>query len=250
MDRLAPPDSAEHPWKLTFIVEGPIRRWNPPVAVLECGSHQLLLEGENIPSTCRDVVSEARSTGTKLISSLLENTSGGLIAKGRLASAPIAHLQYMGIPTTAFVDEEASSFGGTLLMACPQRVVRARSSILFHQFHRRPMGDEKEGDIDDSVSPEKYPLVSPRHAFRRKLLRWLTGNTDPDHHPWVLGRAYEAFQDPENHLDDVRFTGEELHIAGAVNRAVNSRSSLAKAYLAHHQTPPKQWHPRIQQFFT
>lgn len=247
MEEIAPPDSVEHPWKLTFIVKGPIRRWNQPSAVLEKAGRQELVEGSELaPASC-SLIAQAKKSKHDLISSLLENTAGGFLKYGVQASGPIAYSNNMGFPTTAFVGREACSFGGTLVMTCAHRVTLGNSKIHFHQPF---LLSENEADLENFASEGNASLAFPRHQFRSQLVNWLKNNTSPEHTGWVLARTFRAFRDSENHLDDVTFKGWELKVAGIVERAVKRKASLAKAYALHSKSKPEQWHPKIQEFFT
>lgn len=232
----------QEPWRLTFIMDGPIEHENPPLVVVERRNLHELTTGERISDKTYQVSKEAKTEGVDLLSSALLRTPGGYVAVGHPLLGSIAYLNYEGVPTTAFVDDHTESYGARILAECRQRVGRIDSNIMWHQTYFLDTNKRRE----DSKTPK---LTHPRELFRKRLCAWLESNVVPEQQHWVLERAEAAFDDPDNHLDDVEFTGWELKRAGVLNETVRNRRALGTAYAKTMRSSPENWSTQVRRFF-
>lgn len=223
-----------------------LKKKNDPIGIFEGGAKTRLLRGAEIAEETCETVYRAERESRELISALLINTPGGYVTVGQPLTDAVRYMSARNIGTWAFVDNEALSYGGYLLMDSTHRVVRGGSDIMFHQtYFMRP----KKQPILDEKSPQEPELAFPRGDFQRTLRAWLANNAYPEHVSKALTRANRAFQDPKNHLDDVRFKGWELARMGLVDEKVRGTYGLAKRYSEISGTPPHSWHPVIRRFF-
>lgn len=230
---------------MTIVVRD-LERERDPLAVLEQGGESKLYRGSDISMAGYNAVGRAESEGTELISTVLLNTRGGYVKVGQPVSAAIGFMAYSGVPTWAFVDKRALSYGGYVLGLCSSRVVRDFSDVMFHQIHYRASGKYSERDRHGRKLPR---LAAPREEFQKDLVNWLTWNCDSEHLAKALDRAETAFRDPDNHLDDVSFQGLELGRMGMVDEVVNGRGALKARYESVIRKPEDEWHPSVQRFF-
>lgn len=230
---------------MTIIVRD-LERERDPLAVLEQGGESKVFRGFDISRAGYDAVHQAQAERVELISTVLLNTRGGYVQVGQPVSSAIGFMAYSGIPTWAFVDKRALSYGGYVFGLCPHRVVRDFSDVMFHQIHYRASRKYSERDKDGRKLPR---LASPREKFQKDLTEWLTWNCDSKHLAKALDRAETAFNDPDNHLDDVGFQGLELGRMGIADEVVNGRRALKARYESVIRKPEDEWHPSVKRFF-
>jgi len=232
----------QEPWRLTFIMDGPIEHKNPPLAVVQRRNLHELTAGERISDKTYRVSKKANEEGVDILSAVLLRTPGGYVDVGQPLLGSIAYLAYLGIDTTAFVDERAESYGAKILAECGRRIGRANATLMWHQTFQH-------SENNQNIGKTKPQLSYPRELFRSRLRAWLETNVAPEHQHWVLARAEAAFNDPDNHLDDVEFTGLELKRAGLLDEAVTKRRSLGAAYAKTMQSSPENWPTHVRRFF-
>lgn len=231
--------------RITMIVDKPLDEGaTPPCAILEGGHHRELVSGEEIQNALGRYFS--RGVPQQCVSSLLVNTQGGLIVMAAPVCGNIDYLKWLGVSTTAFVKDEASSCGGEMFARCGVRIGLPHTTVMWHQVYYRSPSHYSSGN---SHEEPRYVLANKRSLFRRNLVAWLAQNVRPERRRDALWRAQMAFEDPNNHLDDVEFNGEELHDMGLMDYLAPNLNGLALHYAVHTHTKPADWHPRVQDFF-
>lgn len=226
-----------------MIMSGSIRKRNKPIAVAERAGKVEVYRGKDVSAAAYALEQERIGTNQEIISTLLLNTTGGYVDTGVPLTQAISYLDYQEVPTTAFVDDEACSYGGILFKECAERVVKKSSTIMFHQYYK--LVNKENGEAKDRVE-----LTYPREEFREWFISWIETALHGPHQKWALQRANQAFRDPDNYLDDVYFFGWELKRAGLVKETVNNRRALGLAYARTTQSEPKDWPKHIQNFFS
>lgn len=223
-----------------MVVQGPLRHYNQPVAYIDKDGSREKVSGHDISTAAYQLQQSAGKT-KELISTVLLNTTGGFVAIGHPVLSAVGYFEYHDRPTTAFVDQRAMSYGGTIFTHCAQRVSKVQSKVMLHQTYQYRGEREK--------MPKHPPLSAPREQFRQELLGWLEANVSEEYRNWALGRAKLAFADRRNYLDDVEFIGQDLYRAGVVQRVTQNRADLAQAYAETTRSTPEAWPRQIQAFF-
>lgn len=228
-----------------MIVDGPLEpEATTPRAILEGKGHREVVSDEEIQHALGHYLS--RGTPQQCISSLLVNTQGGLVARATPIWANIDYLKWLGVQTTAFVKDQALSCGGEMFARCGRRIGLPHTTVMWHQVHYHSPSHYSSGNTSEKP---RYVLANKRSLFRRELAEWLAQNVRPERRRDALRRAKMAFEDPDNHLDDVKFNGEELHAMGLMDYLAPNLKGLALHYAVHTHTKPADWHPLVQDFF-
>lgn len=224
-----------------MIMKGSISRRNKPVAVVDRDGKFEKVNGLDVSTMAYELNVERRKARRELISTVLLDTTGGYVLDGSPLVSAVSYLAYEDIPSTAFVDSQALSYGGSIFAICYPRIVGQNSRVMFHQVYYNNVNQKGEA--------KRPKLYHPRDQFRSWLKEWLTDHTDSGKEAWALERAEAAFRDPKNHLDDVNFWGWELEAAGLANKAVLGRGSLALAYAKTTRSDPVDWPVQVRCFF-
>lgn len=164
---------------------------------------------------------------SRLRISLLIDTPGGAGYHARDIRHLATHSHKHGGTVQAWVNKQASSAGAMMFEAADERHALTDSRFLWHNGSHVDQENTAPGLRDEEVELE---LDQIRTFFR--------ANANSADLPAIEKSIASAIADPENHRNNIEFTGRELHEAGVVHHLYGDSEDMRTAFETSTNLPP------------